>query len=1827
MKSLQLIFWWSAFLLSFGNFTARVTAGQALLPRVANTTLRLPDRIPVVGYGLENAFPGLTFHHPVALAAPAAETNRLFVVERTGAIYVITNLAEPSKTLFLDLSHRIDASYGEGGLLGLAFHPDFASNRFFFAFSTMPGAEDRFHDVLLRFEASPDNPNEAVLNSEVAILAQIDDSNQHNGGDIKFGPDGYLYVSIGERVHRDIDWLDQTPVDRDLQGAILRIDVDGRPGNPRPNSHSASTEHYWIPADNPFLGITQYHGRAVSPAEVRTELFATGFRNPWRLAFDSLTGDLYVADVGDSQQEEVNLVMAGGDYGWPYYEGRMTRAFTQPPQFSHQPPWHIYEHGWSGGTNGDCIIGGLVYRGSGLPGLQGRYLFADFRSGYVWAAQRHAGDAIVERLVDSTIGLASFGTDPRDGEVLVTHLYDGTILRLVYRPPAVATNVPSTLADTGIFADLATLTPNAGIEPYEINVPFWSDHAIKSRWFSLPDIHQTIGYNPAGSWSFPTGAVWIKHFELELTNGLPASLRRLETRVLVNSSEGFYGLTYRWGDSTTNAWLVPAEGQVEHLTLRDQSGAILREQDWRYPSRADCMNCHTKWGGRVLGFNTPQLNRTVSGGVLGTNQILALGAAGYLMPPPLSPTELPALATAHDLGAPVEFRVRSYFQANCASCHVPGDADYANWDARFTTPLAEAGITSSGGVVVPGSLSESRLYHRLLGWPRRMPPIGTAVYDTNASDLVANWITNLPPAPWSYGSIGEVVHSGGSTVSNGVYRVGGTGLSLGSTNDGFQFIRRPFEHAAAQYIVRLGAQSAFNDWALAGLMLREGAGTSDRFVMAACRSDGRASMLQRAAPNPVTLPAWSGPVTLPHWLRLVRLGDEISAFRSHDGTNWVVLGGATWENPGALNIGLAVNSGSRTAFNNATFDELSYLSIVLTSSAPAELVQPANASLRATVEQLGRKVARVEFYDGAERIGDDLTAPYALALTNIWSGDHVFTARAVDEAGAVVVSQPWLLAVQTPSSLVTTPFEDSINKGNWPGHHGSRGYLIVNYRTNLPAFATVSLTGGSAVTWAANSKDRRALAREGSISRIAAAWRAPSSFTVSLKLLDGDLHSLSIYFLDWNTSNARLQRVEFIDSATGTVLTSHILSSFSGGVYLTSTIRGSVDVRLTSIAGPGPVLSGIFLDQDSNVLPAVELVRPREAESISLPSELFLEANALDQDGRVERVEFDLDGTLVGVANRSPFSVTITNLTEGTHIAVARAYDDLGDNSESFPVSFQAVLPRAKVAFLEKDVTTQGNWLGRYGSAGFLLPPVTNWWPEGFHFDIPGVEYYPQVSDDPNYLELPGQPGRIFPLVYSYEDVLYDLSLADGHPGRLALYFLDTAVYPQTVAVLDAATRQVLDSRTVTNGLGGCYLVWYAQGHVWLRITNPAGGTQARVSGLFFDPFTNAPPEVSLVRPSADLDVLTPARLLLSASATAPDGVRSVQFHTATSMVGESPRAPYEFLWEFPVAGSHQIFARAVSTAGAVADSPETTVRVSFATPPKVRFVQADTETGGDWRGVYGTEGYWLPSTLNYSNLPPAISVVNTQGWAEVYSDSPRALVAPNAPVRTSFLWFGDNPWQVQLRLNDGQVHRVSFYNYAAGLTNPVTITIRSADSETVFDVREISSQDIGNYLTWDIQGDVVIQVTAPAASTAFLNAIFLDPTPDGYSDWQRRHFTAAEQLNPGISGEPADPDSDAYDNWAEYLLRRDPRVVDIGGPLWFEREADSIFLHVLVAKTADANKVSVESSSDVQAWTNAVPVELFELQDRGDHVKRRYQLPLDRDQAVFYRLRVQPRS
>jgi len=742
--------------------------GAAAAARVPNTTLTLPPSPPQSGYATTPAFVGLTFTDPVAVAAPPGETNRLFIVEQNGIVAVITNLAAPTRTVFLNIAAQVAGGVptDEQGLLGMAFHPGYATNGYFYVYysststlttnlnGTVNTGNSGLHQCLSRFTVSAGNSNVANAASELRLLVMADDYNNHNGGCLQFGPDdGYLYISTGDEGSGNDAGQNSQRIDKDLWAGMLRIDVDLLPANLMPTPHPAQrftgwngVVNYRIPADNPFLGATNFNGIAIDTNLLRAEFWATGLRNPWRFSFDSLDGKLYLGDVGQGALEEIDLITKGGNYGWAYREGNIARPGSPapPPGFTNAvEPIITYTRG-SGTNQGFAVTGGVVYRGNRLPSLYGKYIFADYSSGRIWAAQPNGTNVIPFALLATDSSIAGFGIDPRNGDVLLCDQNDDTVKRLL-----TVTNLtgPALLSGTGTFTNLTTLTPHAGILPYEINVPFWSDNATKTRWFSVPNTNLTMTFSPEGNWLFPTGSVWIKHFDLE-TNTTTHASRRLETRFIVRYTNGVYGLTYRWTTPPTNALLVAEEGFDEPIVINDNGN--VRTQMWHYPSRGECLSCHSVAGGGVLGFDTAQLNRVVTNGGA-ASQIQMLSDAGYLNAPVDEVNSLRSLAHPTNEAASFEWRARSYLKANCSFCHQPAGT-VASWDGRFSTPTRFANIINGvpfnnlgnpgNRIIVPGDTNLSLIHARMsTRGPGAMPPLASSLVDTNGVALLTRWIT------------------------------------------------------------------------------------------------------------------------------------------------------------------------------------------------------------------------------------------------------------------------------------------------------------------------------------------------------------------------------------------------------------------------------------------------------------------------------------------------------------------------------------------------------------------------------------------------------------------------------------------------------------------------------------------------------------------------------------------------------------------------------------------------------------------------------------------------------------------------------------------------------------------------------------------------------------------------------------------------------------------------------------------------------------------------------------------------------------------------------
>lgn len=410
------------------SFSLRCVFLLALLPVLARAGGKLP-------YVLEDAF-DRQFNQPVGIVSAPGDANRLFILEKPGRILVIPDLNHPRPKTFLDLRKLVGSDDVEQGVLSLAFHPDFRRNREFYVWYTYchdVNGETVREDRLARFKVSADDPDVAEPRSQEILIAQADRAPNHNGGELAFGPDGYLYLSLGDEGKFNDDFNNAQLIDHNFFAGILRLDVDRRPGNLPPNPHPAvRAGTYLVPQDNPFVGVTSFGGRAVDPKRVRTEFWAVGLRNPWRMSFNAADGSLWCADVGQDKFEEVNVIKRGGNYGWHLREGAGHFRDTEPPGARFDEAVWIYSH-----KEGQSITGGVFCDGARYPGLKGKYLFADYVSNRIWALTPDgdrpvAADAV--RQIAEGDSVVSFGRDPRNGDILIASYGRERIYRLVPAP-------------------------------------------------------------------------------------------------------------------------------------------------------------------------------------------------------------------------------------------------------------------------------------------------------------------------------------------------------------------------------------------------------------------------------------------------------------------------------------------------------------------------------------------------------------------------------------------------------------------------------------------------------------------------------------------------------------------------------------------------------------------------------------------------------------------------------------------------------------------------------------------------------------------------------------------------------------------------------------------------------------------------------------------------------------------------------------------------------------------------------------------------------------------------------------------------------------------------------------------------------------------------------------------------------------------------------------------------------------------------------------------------------------------------------------------------
>jgi glucose/arabinose dehydrogenase len=405
-------------------------------------------------YNIKNAFPNLSFNQPVDFQDPRDGTNRAFVVTQEGIIYVFQNDSSViSKKVFLDIRNKL-ISGGEMGLLGLAFHPDFKNNGYFFVDYTAPNP---LHSVITRYSVDPLNPDAADTNSGIIIL-QVDQPYQnHNAGQLAFGQDGYLYIGFGDGGSAG-DPQNNAQNLSSLLGKMLRIDIN----------KTDNGINYSIPGDNPFAGNLQ---------NWREEIWAYGLRNPWRYSFDPVNGLLWVGDVGQDAWEEVDILNKGDNYGWRKMEGFHCYNPSNCDTTGLILPVWEYGHNSSGGNS---ITGGYVYRGSVLPQIYGKYIYGDYVSGRIWALSYDGKNpATNQLLLESGLNISSFGVD-KDKNLFIC-AFDGNIYK--FNENTTSSVSSEKISEFGLDYNF----PN----PFNSNTTF-TIH-IKNEGKVLLEIYNTIG--------------------------------------------------------------------------------------------------------------------------------------------------------------------------------------------------------------------------------------------------------------------------------------------------------------------------------------------------------------------------------------------------------------------------------------------------------------------------------------------------------------------------------------------------------------------------------------------------------------------------------------------------------------------------------------------------------------------------------------------------------------------------------------------------------------------------------------------------------------------------------------------------------------------------------------------------------------------------------------------------------------------------------------------------------------------------------------------------------------------------------------------------------------------------------------------------------------------------------------------------------------------------------------------------------------------------------------------------------------------------------------
>lgn len=613
------------------------------------------------------------------------------------------------------------------------FDPNYTENGFIYLFNNlnMEAFDGKKANRISRVTLL--NGSQTIdLNSEHTIIEWR--SGGHDGGGIDFGLDGMLYISTGDGTSDSDNWLSGQTLD-DLLGGVLRIDI-----------RQTSTEKpYKIPTNNPFIDIPNARG----------ELYAYGLRNPWRLTVDKLTGHVWVGNNGQDLWESVHMVKAGDNYGWSVYEG--SHPFYQNRIMGPHPltkPTSEHPH-----SEARSITGGIVYYGRKWSSLRGYYIYGDYGTGKIWGIKHDGNKRLALReLADTTLAITGFATT-HSGELLIAD-HSGGFYKLETQPRIRrGAPFPRRLSETGLFADTKNHKMKSGIIEYSVIASGWNDTATAKRWMAVPE-KKTIGFNQNGAWSFPNKTALIQTLTVQRENALgQATPFRIETRVLLRQQNEWTGYSYRWNEKQTDAELVSKEGDTVTLRITDtKASGGFRRHDWIFPSRADCMTCHSRARGFLLGLTGQNTDRMHNFSGKEDNQLLTFSHIGLFNKPYTRPKNSDQkLVNPYNQNEKISKRVRSYLHINCSSCHVHAGGGNSKIKLGIETPNDQMSLIgarpqhntfgiSNAMLVSPGLPDQSVLIRRLSQRGRgQMPPLVSGAVDEIAVSLFRKWISQMKP--------------------------------------------------------------------------------------------------------------------------------------------------------------------------------------------------------------------------------------------------------------------------------------------------------------------------------------------------------------------------------------------------------------------------------------------------------------------------------------------------------------------------------------------------------------------------------------------------------------------------------------------------------------------------------------------------------------------------------------------------------------------------------------------------------------------------------------------------------------------------------------------------------------------------------------------------------------------------------------------------------------------------------------------------------------------------------------------------------------------------